>query len=62
MEAGNALIFEEINLELKVYLTRESGSDQDSTDGVFDLLPSISVSTQKFEELISGDNDKKRFL
>ena len=62
MEAGNALIFEEINLELKAYLTRESGSDQDSTDGDFDLLPSISASTQKFEELISGDNDKKRFL
>ena len=49
-------------MELKAYLTRESGSDQNSKDGVFDLFPSISVSTQKFEELISGDNNKKCFL
>ena len=45
-----------------IYLPRES-NDQDSTDGFFDLLSSISDSVQEeFDELISGDSDQKRFL
>ena len=47
LEADNALIFEEINRELETHLARESGSYQDSTDGVFDLLSSISDSIQE---------------
>ena len=63
VEVDNALIFEEINRELEAYLPRESGSDQDSRDGVFDLLSSISDSVQDvLGELISGDDDKRRFL
>ena len=63
LEADNALIFEEINRELETHLARESGSDQDSTDGVFDLLSSISDSIQEwFDQFFRGDNDKKRFL
>ena len=61
-ETNNALIFEEITRELEAYLATESG-DQDSTDGIFDLLSSISDSVQEeFVELISGDSNKKHFL
>ena len=61
-ETNNALIFEEITRELEAYLATESG-DQDSTDGIFDLLSSISDSVQEeFLELISGDSNKKHFL
>ena len=56
------LIFEELTRELEAYLARET-DHKDSTDGIFDLLSSISDSVQEeFEELISGDSDKKRFL
>ena len=62
VETNNALIFEEITRELEAYLATESG-DQDSTDGIFDLLSSISDSVQEeFFELISGDSNKKHFL
>ena len=62
VETNNALIFEEITRELEAYLATESG-DQDSTDGIFDLLSSISDSVQEeFVELISGDSNKKHFL
>ena len=62
VEDDNALIFEEVNLELEEYLARESGSNQDSTDSVSDLLSSISYSVQEeFDELISGENNKKTF-
>ena len=61
-ETNNALIFEEITRELEAYLATES-DDQDSTDGIFDLLSSISDSVQEeFDELISGDSNKKHFL
>ena len=61
-ETDNATIFEEITRELEVFLARES-DNKDSTHGVFDLLLSISDSVQEeFDELISGDSDKKRFL
>ena len=61
-ETDNATIFEEITRELEVFLARES-DDKDSTHGVFDLLSSISDSVQEeFDELISGNSDKKCFL
>ena len=62
VETNSALIFEEITKELEAYLSRES-NDEDSTDGIFDPLSSISDSVpEEFDELISGDTDKKRFL
>ena len=62
IETDNALILEEINRGLEAHLARES-NNQDSTDGIFDLLSSISDLVQEeFNELISDDSDKKRFL
>ena len=62
IETDNMQILEEINRELKAYLARES-NNQDLTDGVFDLLSSISNSVQEeFDELIKSDRDKKCFL
>ena len=62
VETNSALIFEEIIRELESYLSRES-NDKDSTDNIFDLLLSIFDSVQEeFDELVSGDSDKKRFL
>ena len=62
METISALIFKEITRELEAYLSRES-NNEDSTDGIFEFLSSISDSVQEeFDELISGDSDKKRFL
>ena len=55
-------MFEEINRELKTFLTKES-NDKDATGSVLDLLSTISDSLQeKFEELIGGDKDRKRFV
>ena len=62
IETEDALIFEEISRELEAFLARES-SNKDSTDGAFNFWASISGSVQeKFEELISGDSNKKQFL
>ena len=62
VETNSALIFEEIIRELESYLSRES-NNKDSTDNIFDLLLSIFDSVQEeFDELVSGDSDKKRFL
>ena len=62
VETISALIFKEITRELEAYLSRES-NNEDSTDGIFEFLSSISDSVQEeFDELISGDSDKKRFL
>ena len=62
VETNSALIFEEIIGELESYFSRES-NDKDSTDNIFDLLSSIFDSEQEeFDELVSGDSDKKRFL
>ena len=62
VETNSALIFEEITRDLEEYLSRES-NDEDSTGSIFDLLSSISDSVQgEFDELISSDSDKKRFL
>ena len=58
VETNNALIFEEISRDLAT-----ESDDQNSTDGIFDLLSSISDSVQEeFDELISGDSNKKHFL
>lgn len=61
VETNIVLVFEEITRELEAYLVRES-SDQDSTDGVSDHFSSIFDAVQEEFELISGDDDKKRFL
>lgn len=61
VETNIALVFEEITRELEAYLVTES-SDQDSTDGVSDHFSSIFDAVQEEFELISGDDDKKRFL
>ena len=62
VETNSALIFEEVTRELEAYLSRES-NNEDSTDGIFDLLSSTSDSVhEEFDELISGDSNKKRFL
>ena len=62
IETNKVQILEEINRELEAYLAREC-NDQDLKDGVFDLLSSISDSVQEeFDELISGDSNKKHFL
>ena len=62
VENNSALIFEEITRKLEAYLSKES-NDEDSTDGIFDLLSSISDSVpEEFDELSSGDTDNKRFF
>ena len=62
VDTNGVLIFEEITRQLEAYLSREC-NDKDLTDSIFDLLSSISNSLQEeFDELISGDSDKKCFL
>ena len=59
---SHAQLFEEINKELEALLSKEN-NDTDSTDGIFDFLSQISDSVQEaFDELLSGDSDKKRFV
>ena len=59
---NQAILFEEINKELEAFLTKES-NDKDVTDSALDLLSKISDSVQEeFDELISSDSDKKRFV
>ena len=55
-------IFEEINKEIDTFLKR--GSDKkDATNDVLDLLSTITNSVQEeFEELVTDDSDKKRFV
>ena len=62
VDTNSVLIFEEITRQLEAYLSREC-NDKNLTDSIFDLLSSISDSLQEeFDELISGDSDKKCFL
>ena len=62
VESNNVLILQDITRELQAYLARESG-DEDSIDGIFNILTSISDSVQvEFDKLISIDSDKKRLL
>ena len=59
---NQAISFEEINKELEPFLTKES-NNKDATDSVLDLLSTISDSVQEeFDQLVSGDSDKKRFV
>ena len=56
------LIFEEINKELEEYQLEKS-IDNDSTDGVFDLLGSLTNHVQEnFDKLIEEDSVEKRFI
>ena len=62
VETNSTLIFEEITREVEAYLSRES-NNEDSTEGIFDPLLSIFDSVQEeFDNLISSESDKKRFL
>ena len=59
---NQTILFEEINRELEAFLTKES-NDKVVTDGVLDLLSTISDSVQEeFEELIDGESDTIRFV
>ena len=61
-EESQGRLFEEINKELEAFLSKEN-NDIDTTYGVFDFLSQISDSVQEeFDELLSVDNDKKRFV
>ena len=55
------LIFEEIDKEIREFLTEEI--DTDSTDGIVDLLENLNNRLQEdFDELIGENTDKKRFV
>ena len=59
---SQAPLLEEINKEIEAFLAEKNNSS-DSTDGVFDFLSLLSDSVQeKFDDPLSSDNDKKRFL
>ena len=61
-KVSQARLFEEINKELEAFLSKEN-NDTDSTDGIFSLLSQISNSLQEeFDELLSGDSDRMRFV
>ena len=56
-EVDTTLIFEEINKKLEEYLLEKS-IDNNSTDGVFDFLESLTNRVQKyFHELMGEDTD-----
>ena len=56
-EVDTTLIFEEINKELEEYLLEKS-IDNNSTDGVFDFLESLTNRVEKyFHELMGEDTD-----
>ena len=59
---SQAQLFEEIKKELEVFLSKKN-NDTDSTDSIFDFLSQISNSIQEeFDELLSGESVKKRFI
>ena len=59
---SQAPLLEEINKEIEAFLAEKNNSS-DSTDGVFDFLSLLSDSVQeKFDNPLSSDNDKKRFV
>ena len=61
-EIDSTLIFEGIKKEEEEYLLEES-DDTDSTDGVFDLLTTLSEQVHKeFDELLDGNRCKKHFI
>ena len=59
---NNTLLFEAITTELEEYLLRK-GDNADLTKGVLEVLTSLSKQVQEeFDELLSEDTNKKRFL
>ena len=59
---SQARLFEEINKELEAFSSKEN-IDTNSKDSIFDFLSQISESVQgEFNELLSGDSNKKRFV
>ena len=55
-------LFEEISKELEAFLTKET-NNKEATSCIFDFLSAISNFVQeKFDTVVSGDSDKKRFL
>ena len=61
-KATQARLLEEINKEIEAFLSKKN-NDTDSTNGIFDFLNKMSESVQEeFNELLSGDSDKKRFV
>ena len=62
VEYDGYLILEEITSNLEKYLKEES-DDKDTTDGILDVITGLSETvTGEFEDLLEGDDDKKRFL
>ena len=62
VEYDGCLILEEITSNLEKYLKEES-DDKDTTDGILDVITGLSETvTGEFEDLLEGDDDKKRFL
>ena len=62
VEFNGGLIPEEITSKLEEHL-REESVDGDTMDGVFDAIKALSSDVrEEFEDLLEGDNDKKRFL
>ena len=62
VEYDGCLILEEITSNLEKYLKEES-DDTDTADGILDVITGLSETvTGEFEDLLEGDDDKKRFL
>lgn len=62
VEYDGCLILEEITSNLEKYLKEES-DDKDTADGILDVITGLSETvTGEFEDLLEGDDDKKRFL
>ena len=62
VEYDGCLILEEITSNLEKYLKEES-DEKDTTDGILDVITGLSETvTGEFEDLLEGDDDKKRFL
>ena len=62
VEYDGCLILEEIASNLEKYLKEES-DDKDTADGILDVITGLSETvTGEFEDLLEGDDDKKRFL
>lgn len=62
IEFDRCLILEEITSKLEEHLKEES-SDTNATDGVFDAITALSSEVrEEFEDLLGGDDNKKRVL
>ena len=61
-EIDSTLIFEGIKKEEEEYLLEENDGT-DSTDGILDLLTTLSEQVQEeFDKLLDGNSGKKRFI